>query len=190
MVVSADATLRELLVALDGNPFLFVVDGAEINGLITVSDLNREGARAYFFLLCVDLEMALALQTRQRFRQSKENLVSSLAVERQKVVRARLKLQKTYAADIDEVACMDLRDLIELSLPVLADVLSGSARLAWEALTARTDRNESVVVRLRHDTAHATEWSSLVGRRSLSELRVLEACLRDLLLFFETRAQT
>src|SRR5438132_1691795 len=41
MVVSADATLRELIVALGINPFLFVVTAAELTGFVTVSDLNR-----------------------------------------------------------------------------------------------------------------------------------------------------
>jgi hypothetical protein len=189
MVVSADATLRELVLALASNPFLFVVTGAELTGLVTTSDLNREAARAYFFLLIVGFEMALALVTRTKSKSGEANLREALTAERWRVIQRRLRLQRSFGAEIDEVACMDLRDLIDICLRLMPNILSESLMPSWKALAVKTDHDEYAVVRLRHDTAHATKWSSLVGRRSLGELRALEDALRNVLLFFESPSQ-
>ncbi len=66
-IVSADAPVSRLLHWIVEPGFLFVLDGREVAGFVTVSDFNKQPARAYLYLLLTTFEIALADMARRRF---------------------------------------------------------------------------------------------------------------------------
>lgn len=59
-IVSAQASMADVLELLGQYGFVFTVEEREINGFVTPSDLDRHAARSHFYLLVSGIEMLLA----------------------------------------------------------------------------------------------------------------------------------
>ena len=182
LIVSAQLPLANLIREFERTQFLFVLDGSKIAGFVTPSDLNKESARAYFFLMVANLEMALAERIR-RTGYSEDGILGELADKRRGEVRERISRQKRADRFVDAVAALDLKDLVHIcGRQFETSWVNMTALSAWHDLSQPTDvtgRTEYEVVRLRNDCVHASEL--LIGRRTVAQLVRLEVALRDVL---------
>ena len=94
-------------------PMTFVVDGHRVSGFVTPSDLNRHPARAHFYLLLADLEMALARLVRGHFADL-DDALALLHPQSQGVVRARFAADVKNDVETDVVTGMDLSHLLRV----------------------------------------------------------------------------
>jgi len=174
MVISADAPIRQLMRELRRDSFLFVVDGTGISGLVTSSDLNKESARAYMFLLITDFEIRLASATR-RAVPDQDHLLEQLTPRERLIVSARYAKQRNGGVAADIVACMSLSVLVS----ALPEEPAIHADFGYKTLLAFKQAARRVVL-LRNEIDHAT--GDLVRRqRDLERVIRLEDQLRALL---------
>lgn len=133
MLISADTEISRAIRALAEDPWLLVVGGRSIAGVITPSDLNRQAARTYFYLLLADFEIRLADVIRTEFLDP--DVVLSLVGEETRVeITRRHTVAQAGEVDSDLVAAMDLSDLVNIgarSAPVRSAFGTGS-RTGWE----------------------------------------------------------
>ena len=61
-IVSGDTPIHDLMQWIPKQRILFVLEGREVTGFVTVWDFNKQPARAYFYLVLAGLEIALQPQ--------------------------------------------------------------------------------------------------------------------------------
>ena len=114
LLVSADTPYSDLVQIAREQPFVFVVQGHEIDGFITPNDLGSAPARTHYYLLLAGLEMALAQLIRARYPDQR-GAVEALGVgARQRHSKLVAELRKEDAF-LDDVAAMSLMDLVNLA---------------------------------------------------------------------------
>lgn len=175
-LVSGDAPLAALLQALRRAPFLFVIDGHAIVGIVTPSDLNKQPGRTYFYLLVAELELSVAERVRQYFPDQSAAL-ACLPATRRGQVHDRLAAASRDDVIADAVAAMDLTDL--LVIVKKTDAL----RLAFGDYSATRWHKEvcGPAVALRHDVMHTVRTLATDAPSSLARLIALDERLRTLL---------
>jgi hypothetical protein len=170
-LVSADAPIGKLLEWIIAPGLLFVIDGREITGFVTVSDFNRQAARAYFYLLIATLEAGLAELVRSRFIENQEQCLALLWPEQAADVRRKFATDVRDDTQADLVANMNFSHLLRVALR--DQDLRG--RLGAVADVLERDFND--VVRTRNQIMHPT--GSLVTRKAGAvRLRAHEELLR------------
>lgn len=102
------------MVWLQHDPWLLVVDGRQITGLVTPSDLNRQAARSYFYLLVADFEIRLADAIRDTFDEQTD-AYRFLDPAEVKGIEKRVRAARTGDIDSDVVAAMYLRNLLKIA---------------------------------------------------------------------------
>lgn len=110
-LISSGSSIRSAMAWLDHDRWLLVVEGRRITGLVTPSDLNRQAARAYFYLLVADFEIRLADAIRAVFDNQFDvfDLLDDFAIE-----QTTKNHEKARSGDIDSdlVAAMYLFDML------------------------------------------------------------------------------
>jgi hypothetical protein len=172
-IVSANAPIRDLLDWIVGPGFLFVLDGREFSGFVTVSDFNKQPARAYLYLLLATFETGLADLMRRRFSADQEQIFQYLSDEENTEIRDRYLSDRQDNVEADPVAYLGFSQLVNV---VTGDVSIqeriGVSRTAWK-------RDSGSLVKLRNSVMHPAR--SLVDRKEgLLQLRQREARLRRL----------
>lgn len=113
VLISANATVRALMRALQIDPFLLVLEGTEINGLVTPWDLNKEASRTYLYMLLADLEIGLANAIRVHFRDSSSSAALLPAIRRTRATNMFKRLDPEERTDL--ISCMTLEDILSIS---------------------------------------------------------------------------
>jgi hypothetical protein len=174
-VVSADAPVASLLEWIEDPGLLFVLDGRTFSGFITVSDFNKQPARAYLYMLLSTLEIVLAELIRERYRLRQLDLLQLLPVDTANEIHAMFEADQDDNVEADVVAYLTLSNLFNIiakSPPLLAS-LGAPSRRSFEHDAGR-------LVELRNGVMHPTR--SLVSSKSgLLEMRQIERSLRDLI---------
>lgn len=180
LLISADATVADLLGWLAGTQLLFVVDGHEITGFVTPGDLNKHPGRTYFFLLLAELEIGLAEIVRRLYRGAPSRPLELLAKGRRDKVFGLYS--KAVAADRepDFVAYFNLADLLRVmqrspEANLLLGIESGSA---WVKITGAFVQVRDAVVHGVRDLVDAD--------RGPLELQAIDTRLRMALDLTET----
>jgi hypothetical protein len=175
-VVAGDSPLASLMRWLRDNRFLFVVEGRDIVGLVTPSDLNKQPARTYFYLLVAGLELSLADLIRGYFPDQTDAL-RRLPTERQTTVNALLAEEKDDDVAADTVAAMNLTDLLTVvkQTQELRQRFGDYSKNRWQHKVCRP------VIDLRHDVMHSVRTLATDGTASLDRLVALDELLRRLI---------
>jgi hypothetical protein len=113
-VVSADAPVGEILDWIIEPGLLFVLDGRRITGFVTVSDFNKQPARAYFYLLMTSLETGLSHLVRARFGAHQESALELLSDDARAVVIGRFEAAQADNTEADVVAYLDFSHLLRV----------------------------------------------------------------------------
>jgi hypothetical protein len=174
-VTSATASVRQVMEALlPGLPLTFVVDGHRVSGFVTPSDLNKHPARAHFYLLLADLEIALASLVREGFTDLND-AVDLLYPASQKVVRKRFAADRRHRVETDLVAGMDLSHLLRIVglTAALRARLGADDQETWDRWTGGFRS-------LRNAVMHPT-LEFLGPTRGLADLVRAETTIRTLL---------
>ena len=111
-VVSADASIGSLLEWIIEPGFLFVVDGRKVSGFITVSDFNKQAARAYLYVLLATLEMGLAEVVRRHYGPQQDATLYHLPEGRRVAVASRFADDQAAGEEGDLVTYFDFSDLV------------------------------------------------------------------------------
>jgi hypothetical protein len=77
-IVSGDTPIAEIMEWIADQRILFVLEGREIAGIVSIWDFNKQPARAYYYLVLAGLEIALADLIRWRYGNNQSNLVAHL----------------------------------------------------------------------------------------------------------------
>jgi hypothetical protein len=165
-LIASNSDVGRVMTWLVDDPWLLVVDGNRVTGVVTPSDLNRQAGRTYLYLLITDFESRLADSIRRIV--GPKSAVTYLSESRQiKVLELFLEL-KNGEVEVDEVAAMQLSDLVAIGkkqAPIRLEFGVHSAT-EWRTLTGS-------VIRLRHAVMHATRpfLSDRIGLAQLTEDR-------------------
>ncbi len=171
VLVSAEAGLPSLLPVLAASHFACVLDGHTVSGFVTPSDLNKQLARTYFFLMIASLEVLLGSLIRSTYPDL-EQALPMLGSERAGLVRGRLMRDKKLNVALDLVAEMELTDLLR--------VVAGTDRL--RGLFGFASRTSFLAASrhlpdLRHSVMHPTR-TFLRTDRDVTALIAIEGDLR------------
>jgi hypothetical protein len=174
-IVSADAPVTSLLEWIEQPGMLFVVEGNGFSGFITVSDFNKQPARAYLYILLATLEMRLAELLRDKFRDDQVPILERLPPDTANEIYAM------YEADVEENIEADVVSYLSFGNVVnavakdanLLALLGRPSRRSWEQRAGK-------LVELRNDVMHPTR-SLVTGKLGLIELRERERDLQYLL---------
>ena len=101
-LIGADASLLAFIRDADRHPFRFIVSGREINGLVSISDLQRLPVRTALFAIVTQLEMTMAEVVRRRFPDPEDwmRLLSQGRAEKVRERVARAKAEDTLVGQI------------------------------------------------------------------------------------------
>lgn len=172
-VVSAEAPISELLGRLEAVDFIFVVGVSGIAGLVTPSDMNKQAGRTYFYLLLVELELALAECVRRREFNLNE-VVSYLDQNNADRLQSNLRSQSQDDVAADVVAAMYFSDL--LMLVENARIISGLNERFVDGGPVRREVKD-----FRNQVMHPNKTMVTDRKSSIARLNRLDACLRQLL---------
>lgn len=147
-LLSANSPISEVIRWLNEEPWLLVVDGKDIAGLVARADLNRQAVRVYFYMLVVDFEVRLSTMLRKRFDRQEE-LLELLSEQAAFTVWNRYRELKEMDVDIDLVAAMDLSHLSRAfgKSPDLRNGLGYESAKAWKQAVGG-------IVGFRHQVMH------------------------------------
>lgn len=175
-LVTGDTPLEALMGWLRDQPFLFVVEGREIIGLVTPSDLNKQPGRTYFYLLIAGWEMSLAELLRRSF-ESQYLALNLLPAARQEQIRKREAGLNAGDVAADTIAAMELVDLMTVvkRTPTLLAHFGGYSPTKWQKTVC------APVSSLRHNVMHTVRTLATDEPASINRLVGIDRLLHDLL---------
>jgi len=112
-LATADSPIGETLSWLTTHPILFLLEGNDVTGFITPSDLNKQGGRTYFYLLLAQVELAISELLRHRYADQRQ-LVADLTAARLEQVLERYEDDQKHDVATDIVSCLTFADLCEI----------------------------------------------------------------------------
>ena len=171
-IVSADAPVALLLDWIVDPGLLFIIDGRDVTGFVTVSDFNKQPARAYLYLLLATMEIGLADLARRRFRADQERLLNLLSTDDRYKIEGHYELDKAANVEGDFVSYLEFSQLLRLvgRDAVLRAAVGYDSRNAW-------DRDVGSLVDLRNEVMHPVR-NLVSGKGRLIRVRDLEIRLR------------
>jgi hypothetical protein len=174
IVLSGASGVGALLLTLRDRAFAFIVGQEGITGFVTPSDLNKQAARAHFYLLIAALEIGVANLLR-RSGQPQNELIRSLTPAAQGLIERRFKEDSSAGIDVDYLIYLEFSQLLNLvgRDSELASGLGYAEKSEWRQAT-------DGLIRLRHDVMHPTR--PIYGRqRTVADLIACESRLQSLL---------
>lgn len=110
-IVSANASIGRLMEWILDPGFLFVLEGREITGFITVSDFNKQPVRAYLYLLISRVELGIAELLRRRFA-NQDDVLALLSADKRRKAEERFNEDRRVGEESDIVAYLEFSDLV------------------------------------------------------------------------------
>ncbi len=173
VLATADAPLQEAIHWFVDSQFRLLLEGKEISGLVTPSDLNKQAGRTYFYLLLAELELGLAELIRRRYR-NQNDVVRWIQPAHQSSVPKKYASARLANSEADLVSHMYFKDLLLIarSSTSIRRAISDVTPTDWERWAKELND-------LRKETAHPVK--PLYGpHRSIEKLIELEGVLRSL----------
>jgi hypothetical protein len=173
VLLNEEAPFPVLLEVLRRSSFAFLVGSDGLTGFVTVSDLNKQGSRAHFYLMIASVEVQLA-ELLRRFGPPQEDLLASLSLRARRAIRRRFREDKSASVEVDYLAYMYFAQLVNLvgRDPALLKRLEYASRGDWRRITAG-------LAGLRNSVMHPT--SGFLGSdRSVQDIQDFEVRLGDL----------
>jgi len=150
-LVSRDTGIPDLLTLFveSERPGFLVFHRQDVVGLVTPADLNKLPARAYFYNLIGELELALAACVRHHYKGDMDGLLLTLSEERRQKIGSQKSILIQGNADIDPVQLLHLSDLVN----IVAKREDLRARLGFSSRNAAKEALNGLVD-LRNQTMH------------------------------------
>lgn len=172
-VVSADASISRLMEWIIDPGLLFVIEGRDVTGFISVSDFNKQPVRGYLYLLLARLEIALAALIRPHYP-DQEVALHALTDDGQTTVRNRFEGDRHVDDESELLAYFDFSDLVQVvgADHRLLEAVGHQSRSAW------ADYAGGLVV-LRNEVMHPVR-NSVIAKGGLIRLHQREQRIRAL----------
>jgi CBS domain-containing protein len=148
ILVSAEEPLPKFLPTLKASSYRLVVNGPEIRGIVTLSDVAKLPVRLLAFTLVTHLEVVLADKIRKAHR-SDDGWFSLLHPKQLKTVRGRLKKRKKENLHLFPLEVTDLSHKI---------TIVGKLRGATDF-----EQQLQPIVKLRNSLDHAADFVEVCG---------------------------
>jgi hypothetical protein len=174
-VVSADASVGRLLEWIIEPGFLFVLEGRDVTGFITVSDFNKQPARAYLYTLLARLEVGLAELARRRFGADQSPILGLLSTESRAEVEALYRPDVGAGEEGELVAYLDFSDLVRIAE---RDVEMRARIGDWSV--AAWNRHVGGLVDLRNKVMHPVR-NVVLTKGGLEQLQKREQRIREVI---------
>jgi hypothetical protein len=160
LITSGSGVLRYIEEA-EASPCRLVVRHTRIDGIVTISDLQKLAVRPALFVLVTHLELLMAAAIRARFRED-EWLV--LLGDRRECVEREWEKQKASGLEIDRIAATQFADKRQIL------VKSGLIRCS----RSRAEREFRSIENLRNGLAHANNYASTRegARKTIAAVRL------------------
>jgi len=153
VLVSADTPLGGLLpllaqVRFREPAFYFVLEGHVVTGLVTRSDLNKESARAYFFVRLASLERSFNERVRRAYPD--DGYLGFLGADQREKIRRRHRQASSLDLDVPMACYLDFPDLLKIvgRTPEIRMDLGVTNEEVWLTTTQQFDE-------LRNRVSHA-----------------------------------
>jgi len=171
-VVSANASIGRLLEWIIDPGFLFVLEGRDITGFVTVYDFNKQAARGYLYLLLARLETGLADLIRRYYDGDARPALGLLSNTGRMSVESRYRDDVAAQEEGDLLSYFDLSDLVRVvhEEEDLRRMATGWSRSTWSRMTGG-------LVRLRNDVMHPVR-NVVLAREGIRKLHEREQRLR------------
>lgn len=179
-VVSANASIGSMLEWVVETGFLFVLEGRDITGFVTVSDFNKQPARGHLYLLLARLETGLAELIRDRFATDAEDLVKRLSPGPRREIESSFQGDRAAGIESELVAYLDFSDLVRVvgGVPELLTRIGGRSPGQWK-------RQTGGLVDLRNQVMHPVR-NVVLAKDGLISLRDRVRRLESLIVDVET----
>jgi CBS domain-containing protein len=174
-VVSADASVGQLLDWIIRPGFLFVLEGRDVTGFITVSDFNKQPARAYLYTLLARLEVGLAELIRRRFGVDQAPILELLSAKSRAEVEALYRPDVGAGEEGELVAYLDFSDLVRV---VERDDSTRAQLVDWSA--GKWKGHTGGLVDLRNNVMHPVR-NVVLTKGGLEQLQKREQRIRQLI---------
>lgn len=150
MLISAEAGILSFVEDAGERPYRLVLRSSRVDGIVTLSDLQKLPVRPAIFMLVTHLELLMLTWLReQRRRMTEDEIVSKLSPGRREKVLGEWERLKDDNLAIDRLSATQMCDkrelLLKLSCPVPG---KGAARKQLEGIE-----------RLRDSVAHAGDYA-------------------------------
>ncbi len=113
-IVSGDTPISEIMEWIADQRILFVLEGREITGIISIWDFNKQPARAYYYLVLAGLEIALADLIRWKYGANQSNLIAHLGSRDVEDLNQRMQRSGVGSGHDDIVSYLDFKHLLRV----------------------------------------------------------------------------
>jgi len=172
-LIGADASILTFLRDADRHPFRFVVSGHEINGLVSLSDLQRLPVRAALFALVTQLEMTMADVIR-RALPDPDGWLRLLSAGRTEKVRGNVARARSEDTTVEWLLYTQFWDKVTIAAKVM------TPPAGWPEGPFLKDMN--AIQSLRNDLAHANDYAATreAARNVCGYVRAMDEWIRYL----------
>jgi len=113
-IVSGDTSIGDLMEWIPKQRILFVLEGREVTGFVTVWDFNKQPARTYYYLVLAGLEIAMADLVRWRYGKNQSNLIGFLGSRDAEQLMERVEMDRRASGDGDLVSYLNFKHLLRI----------------------------------------------------------------------------
>lgn len=173
-VVSDSTPLIDLIPILSDQPWVFVVAGHGVTGIVTRADLQKPPVRALLFGLLSLLEMHLTFWVAQRYPD--DTWVTGLSVSRVEKATDLWERRRARNEEIGLLDCLqfcDKRDLI-VTADELREGLGLGAKRNARSVLARAEQLRDRVAHSQLDLVSGSSWTELA--RTVTTIEALLDC--------------
>jgi hypothetical protein len=113
-IVSGDTPIADVMEWIAEQRIVFVLEGREISGIVTIWDFNKQPARAYYYLVLAGLEIALADLVRWRYGKNQSNLIAHLGSRDTEDLNERMARARAGSGHGDLVSYLNFKHLLRV----------------------------------------------------------------------------
>lgn len=160
-LLAASTPLGQLLPALEQRTQAFVLDGAQVYGIVTRADLNKPPVRLYLFGLITMLEMHMSFWIHRRKHDSWAKSLTAGRLERVTVSQARLRKE---GLDLPAIDCLEFCDRARIctSDKALRESLQLGSKTQAESQFARAEKLRNKLAHSHLNLASGETWKDLI----------------------------
>ena len=148
-LIGADASILTFVRGADDHRCCLVVAGRTINGLVSISDLQKLPVRAALFAMVTHFEIVMAASIREEFEQTEQSILR-LSAERQARVNEKCARAKKQEAFIDALLYTDFSDKVT--------IIRKRENFPWSKTGFQSELEQ--IQELRNQLAHASEYAA------------------------------
>lgn len=150
ILISANADILSFLKEADTSPYRLVLDGTEICGIVTISDLQQLPVRSVLFSLITYLELLMAELIRQKYP-NENDWIAKLTDRRQQKVEEKWDDPKYQKVAIDKLTVTEFCD---------KRVIIEQSQIIFNENGGKIEKMLKDIQSLRDSLAHAGDYAA------------------------------